>query len=71
MLGVHRLDRASHRLRHHNHTRAAAERIIVALQMLILRIVANIYHVDLQLIALDCPPDNTFVKRRKHLGEER
>ena len=52
MVGVKRLDRAPDRLGHHYHTRATAEGIVVAFQMLILGVVANIHDIDFNFLFL-------------------
>ena len=70
VIRIDRLDRASDRLRHHHHSRAAPERIIVAFQMLIIRIIADIHHVDFDFSVFLRPAQNTLVQCRKHLGKQ-
>ena len=71
MLGIDRFDRAAHGLRHHDHARAAAERIVVALQVLVLGIVAQIYDLDREFPLFHRSADDTAEQRRKHFGKQR
>ena len=62
VVGVERLDRASDGLRRHHHARAAAEGIIVALQMLILGVIADIHGFDRYLALILRSADDTLLK---------
>ena len=68
---VYGVDAIVYGLRHHDHTRSAAERIVVALFMLVGGKVAYIDNVDLQNPSLSCATDNRIFQRRKHFGKKR
>ena len=71
VIGIDCVYRVENRLRQHNHARAAPERIIVALFVLVRREFANIgyAYVDKPLFASS--PDYAFAKGREHFGEKR
>ena len=71
MFGIEGVDRRTDGLSRHHHARAASERIIVAAQVLVFGIIADVHHVDLDFILFLCPSQNARRKRRKHFGKKR
>ena len=71
VLGVYRLYSRTDGLRRHYHTGTAAKRIIVALEVLVFGIVADIYDIYLYFAAILRPAQYAFAKGRKHFGEQR
>ena len=71
VLGVERLDGAADGLRHHDHARAASKGIIVAFQMLVLRMIAQIHDLKFYLAFPLRPAEDGRGECRKHLGEQR
>ena len=70
MIGVERFDRRADRLSHHHHSRAAAEGIIVAFEVLVLRIIAKVDRADLHFILFLRPAENARIERGKHFGKQ-
>lgn len=70
MLLVDAFERRNDGLRRHKHACAAAEGIVVAFQMFIRRVVANIDDINLHFSVLDGTSDNAFGQRRKHFGKK-
>ena len=68
--GIDGFDRAADGLRHHDHARAAAEGIVVALEMFVLGIIADVDDMQFQLPLLLRPAEDARRERRKHFGEE-
>lgn len=56
-------------LGHHHHTRAAAEGVIVAFEVLILGIIADIHDVDGNFSRFLRPAEDTFLPARKTFRE--
>ena len=70
MLRVQSVDGAADRLGHHHHARAPAEGIIVALEVFIFRIVAEIDDVYFYFSRLPRPAENTLLQCGKHFGKK-
>ena len=70
VFGVDRLYRRTYRLGHHNHSRAA-EGIIVALEVLVFGIVADIDDINFEFARVHRPADNTAEQRRERFGKQR
>ena len=71
VFGIDRLHRGADGLRHHHHPRAAAKGIIVAFQVLVLGIVADVHDVDGEFPLPLRAAEDARRKRGEHLGKER
>ena len=70
-VGIDGVHRRSDRLRHHEHPRPAAERIIVAFQVFVFAVIAYIGNVYFDFSVFGCSADNALFQRGEHIGEKR